>query len=278
LIFSYIFEIFYEAWINFKRGKLITFISIFTIAFSTMIIEEIFILTKNFNNFILSWEKKSKISIFLKENVNKNKVIENLKKLGLCNFSYISKDKILNKLEIPKSLSNLFPDVIEIDLKESKAEDLIGKLRRLKEVDLILRDKTSEKLNTYFSLAKLILYNFSIFVILPSIFILINTVKLTILTRRKEIEIMRLFGATKGFIECSFFISGIYQGIVGITLSSIFLYFLLSYFKETLNNFFLEFFGIKFIFPSISDIFLFIFFGSFFIGFINFLIAKFHKL
>jgi len=54
---------------------------------------------------------------------------------------------------------------------------------------------------------------------LAAIFIISNTIKLTVLARRDELEIMRLVGATETFIRTPFFIEGLIQGLSGALLS-----------------------------------------------------------
>lgn len=58
-----------------------------------------------------------------------------------------------------------------------------------------------------------------IIVILSSIFIISNTVRLTILSRRRSIEILKLVGATNRFITTPFIIEGAVQGAVAATVS-----------------------------------------------------------
>ncbi len=61
--------------------------------------------------------------------------------------------------------------------------------------------------------------NFSLWIIIAlaivSIFIISNTIKLTVFTRRKEINIMKFVGATDWFIRWPFIIEGIAIGIIG---------------------------------------------------------------
>ncbi len=54
---------------------------------------------------------------------------------------------------------------------------------------------------------------------LAAIFIISNTIKITVMARRDELEIMRLVGATEGFIRLPFFVEGIIQGLAGALLS-----------------------------------------------------------
>lgn len=54
---------------------------------------------------------------------------------------------------------------------------------------------------------------------LAAIFIISNTIKLTVLARKEELEIMRLVGATEGFIRTPFLIEGLMQGLAGSIIS-----------------------------------------------------------
>ena len=65
--------------------------------------------------------------------------------------------------------------------------------------------------------------NFSIWIIVAlaivSIFIISNTIRLTVYTRRKEINIMKFVGATDWFIRWPFIIEGIFIGLIGSAIS-----------------------------------------------------------
>ncbi|MCM3720060.1 permease-like cell division protein FtsX [Fictibacillus phosphorivorans] len=54
--------------------------------------------------------------------------------------------------------------------------------------------------------------------VFTAMFLISNTIKLTIVTRRREIEIMKLVGATNGFIRWPFFIEGFALGVMGAIL------------------------------------------------------------
>lgn len=54
---------------------------------------------------------------------------------------------------------------------------------------------------------------------LAAVFIISNTIKITVMARKEELEIMRLVGATEGFIRVPFLVEGILQGVAGSILS-----------------------------------------------------------
>ena len=72
-----------------------------------------------------------------------------------------------------------------------------------------------------------------------AMFLISNTIKITIFARRREIEIMRLVGATNGFIRWPFFLEGLWLGIMGsiipITLIAVGYKFLYDNFAASLT-------------------------------------------
>jgi len=54
---------------------------------------------------------------------------------------------------------------------------------------------------------------------LAAVFIISNTIKITVMARKEELDIMRLVGATEGFIKLPFLVEGIIQGLAGSIVS-----------------------------------------------------------
>lgn len=69
-----------------------------------------------------------------------------------------------------------------------------------------------------------------------SIFIISNTIKITVSSRRREIQIMKYVGATNGYIKGPFVIEGLLFGLIGATLSIALVYFGYEYFFESVNE------------------------------------------
>src|SRR5690606_4728876 len=51
--------------------------------------------------------------------------------------------------------------------------------------------------------------------VFTAMFLISNTIKITIIARRREIEIMKLVGATNAFIRWPFFLEGLFLGVLG---------------------------------------------------------------
>jgi len=69
-----------------------------------------------------------------------------------------------------------------------------------------------------------------------SVFIISNTIKLTVVARRKEISIMKYIGATDSFIRFPFIIEGLLLGVIGSGLASGLVAVIYDYFFTSMNN------------------------------------------
>ena len=98
----------------------------------------------------------------------------------------------------------------------SKSEQTIDELEKIDGIAKIQRNE--EAIEKLVKVANYI-QTFSLWIIVAlaivSIFIISNTIKLTVYTRRKEINIMKFVGATDWFIRWPFIIEGIFIGLIG---------------------------------------------------------------
>lgn len=111
--------------------------------------------------------------------------------------SYVVTLTDLSKMSEVEQIINTFDNVASITLRDdtiNKLLDLANGIRTVSAVILVL-------------------------LILISIFIIANTIKLTVHARRKEISIMKYVGATNGFIRWPFMVEGIVIGVVSALLS-----------------------------------------------------------
>ena len=68
---------------------------------------------------------------------------------------------------------------------------------------------------TWFDIVKKITYIVVIALVIVTAFLISNTIKITITNRRREIEIMRLVGASNSYIKLPFFFEGLWLGFIG---------------------------------------------------------------
>ena len=93
---------------------------------------------------------------------------------------------------------------------------LMNQINDLKAENAELEKKVSEHTNSMILLLLLVII---------SIFIIANTIKLTVHARRKEISIMKYVGATNGFIRWPFMVEGMLIGLISVLISLLILAF-----------------------------------------------------
>ncbi len=86
------------------------------------------------------------------------------------------------------------------------------------------RQQSSEKIEQVTSALKVVLTVITALLVLASLMLVGNTIRLSIYTRRREVEVMRLVGATRWFIRWPFMIEGVVVGMVGGLLAILILW------------------------------------------------------
>lgn len=80
----------------------------------------------------------------------------------------------------------------------------------------------------------------TLIILVLAVFFISNTIRMTIVSRRREIQIMRLVGAKAGYIRGPFFIEGALIGLLGSFLPSLLVYFGYHFLYEDVNTEFIE--------------------------------------
>lgn len=216
------------------RNFSLSLASISCITITLILVGFSMILSFNVNNFTEEIEKDLNIVVFLKRDV-KEKDIDKVKKeiLGIENVN--EKDLEFNsKADVKKSMqeeSEVFKSVLENYTDETnplqdtfivKVDniDLIGttadRIKKIDNVDIVKYGEGSvEELVKIFGIVEKITFVVVIALIVVTAFLITNTIKITIQSRSREIEIRRLVGASNAFIRQPFFFEGIILGILG---------------------------------------------------------------
>ena len=126
----------------------------------------------------------------------------------------------------------------EVKLKDpTTGEDFSKDMKNLESVDYVT--DILNVVNIFSSIKKGIeVSGYIMFVILGvlSILLAMNTIKLTVIARRKELEIMKFIGASDTFTRGPFVIEGMFIGVVGATIA----YYIVKYVYSLVSDFFAE--------------------------------------
>ena len=202
---------------------------------ATMLIFGIFfMIVENLNNAIKTIEEQQGMQVFINKDATDEQISQIGEQIKLINgvntIKFVSKEDALNynkeKLKQPALFvgydeENPFKAsylVTLTDLKLSaQVQEEINKIENVARITI--QDNTINNLISIANGVKIVSIVILSLLILISIFIIANTIKLTVHARRKEISIMKYVGATDSFIRWPFIIEGIIIGIMAAIVS-----------------------------------------------------------
>jgi cell division transport system permease protein len=134
------------------------------------------------------------------------------------------KDKFEDQPDLYQDLSlGVFPPSIQIQLEDPDSASAVAE--RLKEHGFTERNlsypqQTIDRLNSITSYVIWGLYGATLLFLIASVLLISNAIRLSIFARRKEIEVMKLVGASDGFVRTPFVFEGLLQAFAGATLAA----------------------------------------------------------
>ncbi len=180
------------------------------------------------------------INVYLEQSISKNKINEIYYSIfywpEIKEIKYISKEKAKEELKkilgddgkliFPLLKKNPLPDSFEIKVKDIHfVNSVVNKLKGIEGVkDVDYGGEMVEKVEELDYLLRK--WSIVIFLILifSSVMVISSTTQLTVYSRRDEIEVMKLVGATNWFIRWPIMLEGIFEGFIGALLAVIFTY------------------------------------------------------
>jgi cell division transport system permease protein len=217
----------------YKNGYL-NAVAVVTIALSVLIVSSFGLFVLNANDIISAWKKGIRIMAYLKPGISNERLLDlelNIRELkGVQQVDFISKVAALDflKEQMKKQAAllenieeNPLPDAFEISLspelkKISEIESLADRINGIAGVtDVEFGRLWLRRFANIFSLFRMAAFGIGTLFFGASVFIIGNTIRLVLYSRREEIEIMRYVGATEGFIKTPFYIEGVLLGAMG---------------------------------------------------------------
>ena len=229
-----------EVYTSFKRNIWMTLASIFTVVLSLFILGFFSIVILNLNKMADTLESQVQISVYLKDDLSQEEIDEtkeNLSKIeGLQDIKFITREEamenfkerlgdqqfLLDALDDTNPLPDSFSLTVTSPQQVKTIADTAAALDSVESASY-----SQDIINHLFNLTHLIrLIGIALIILLTgaAIFIISNTIRLTVFARRKEIAILKYVGATDWFIRWPFLLEGICLGFIGGGLATIFLY------------------------------------------------------
>ncbi len=228
-----------EALSSLRRNGLMSIASVSTVALSLLILGMFLVMVLNLNHMASVLESQVQISVYLQDNMSDREMREigtKISKLpGVTMVNFVGKDEAMTRFKqrlgeqqgLLTALGDSNPLPNGFEVKVEKPEMVKPTAQEISKMKGIETAKFGQEVVEHlFNLTKMVRWFglvLILFLALAALFIISNTIRITVFARRKEIGIMKYVGATDWFIRWPFLIEGVILGVGGALISVILL-------------------------------------------------------
>lgn len=238
-----------------RQNIVINVMAVGTVALSFLIFSAFFLVFQNLNAFLHMWQNKIQIIAYLADDLG-DEEIERLR-LRVERMPEVQKVRFVSKAAamaiLKKHLgaqgrilegfkADILPASFEIRLQSAHrgAAEIHGVVSRLQKTrgitDVQYGQEWIDRFSVFMDVYRFSTLMLGLLLAVAIAFIVSNAIRLSIYSRREELEIMRLVGATPAFIKIPFYIEGGLQGLIGSSASLVMLLVLYVAFLSELSQ------------------------------------------
>jgi len=227
-----------EALTSLWRSRLITGLSVITIAVSLFVLGAFLSLASNLADVVARWSDKVQVTFYLEDQLPeapRESLTAALRAdSAVESVAYISREEALRRFRslfremrsLPEDLGeNPFPAALEVTLKPARnaavdAQRLVDAFRKAPGVEDVEYDLLwIQRLTTAVRLVRGAGAFLGAILVLAAVFTISNVMRLTMYARQDELDIMRLVGAAPAYVKGPFVLEGMIQGGLGGVLA-----------------------------------------------------------
>ncbi len=228
-----------ETWASFRRNLTLTAAAILTSAVSLLLVGTTFLIQRAFENLLVQWRGDVEMIVFVRSDASAEQIglIDSVLRSSPTIID-VNKLLYLNKTESyeeakrifvgdPVTLSLLTPESIPTQFKVVPLSDdpqlvrsLSDQYRTLPGVEAVaLAEDEFQVISTLSNFIRVVTLVMSLVLLAVAVGLIWNTIRTAMFARRREIEVMKLVGATNWFIRVPFMLEGLLQGLLGGVVS-----------------------------------------------------------
>ena len=243
-----------SAWHHIRRSPFQSLIAILVMFFSFLVLNLFMVFSNGMSSVLKYFETKPEITVFLKDGLDRNTVEDLQKELSnypnIREIKFISKEKAFdlykeqnkdNPMLTEMVTASILPASFEVSVSDPKVLEQIALNFSSKkdQIDEIIYQKDVIKsiLSWTANIRKIGIVVVSGFSILSFLIILV-VIGMKITSRKDEINVSRLLGASNFYVKKPFLIEGLIYGAVGSFFGSITVAVIALYFLPLINKFF----------------------------------------
>lgn len=222
---------FKEAFKSLVRNKWMSIASIGAVAAALIILGSFSLLSVNFDHILKDVESQVEVTAYLKDSVDSEEISKIDREMsnisGVKEVEFVSKNDAWKSFkkqmgeELLEGMDNPLPNSFKIRVDNPKnVATVAGEIQKFPEMDKVKYGKgvVDKLFNTIYWIRWIGIVVMVVFAAI-SIFIISNTIRLTVFARSREIKIMKYIGATDWFVRWPFLIEGMVLGLLGSAIA-----------------------------------------------------------
>jgi cell division transport system permease protein len=230
---------FREMWASFRRNLTLTIAAILTSAIALLLVGTTLLIQRAFDNLLVQWKGDVALIVFVRSDATPEQIAlidESIRSaptiIDVDKLEYLDKTQTYEEAKRifagdPVTLSLLTPENIPSEFKVVPITQDAALVRSLSEQyrslpgveDVALAEDEFEVISTLSRFVRTVTLVMSLVLLFVAVGLIWNTIRTAMFARRREIEVMKLVGATNWFIRIPFMLEGLLQGLMGAVLS-----------------------------------------------------------
>ena len=226
---------FREMWASFRRNLTLTVAAILTSAIALLLVGTTFLIQRAFDNLLVQWRGDVEMIVFVRSDATPEQIslidqtiraaptIIDAEKLQYLDKTQSYEEAKRIFVGDPVTLSLLTPDnipsqfkVVPITQDPELVRSLSEQYRSLPGVqDVALAEDEFQVISTLSRFVRTVTLVMSLVLLFVAVGLIWNTIRTAMYARRREIEVMKLVGATNWFIRVPFMLEGLLHGLLG---------------------------------------------------------------
>ena len=243
-MFAKIAYAFRETWASFRRNLTLTAAAILTSAIALLLVGTTFLIQRAFENLTVQWRGNVEMIVFVRSDATPEQISlidQTIRSaptiIDVGKLRYLDKAASYEEAKRifaadPVTLSLLTPETIPSQFKvvpltsdTTLVRSLSEQYRSLPGVEQVaLAEDEFQVISTLSRFVRIVTLVMSLVLLFVAVGLIWNTIRTAMFARRREIEVMKLVGATNSFIRVPFMLEGLLQGLIGGVLSCGFLW------------------------------------------------------
>ncbi|AUW95483.1 MAG: ABC transporter permease [Sulfobacillus thermosulfidooxidans] len=222
---------------NLVYNTWMTLASVSTVAISMFVLSFFLVLTVNMNHLTTVLQNQVEMRVFINTNVPRSKEMALLNEAD--KWPGVRKIQFFTKQQAAESLKREFPDQRDLLTLIAKSNPLFDgfnvytknpaeipalavRFQHQKVVhNVVYEGQVVRRLSRLSIIMKWVGWVVELLLGLATLFIIINTIRLAVFARRREVAVMKLVGATDWFIRWPFILEGLVLGLVGAGIADV---------------------------------------------------------